>query len=273
MTDPSVLPVLAMAGIGLLGAGHCVGMCGGIATGLGLASGDRATPLVLGYNLGRVLSYSVAGVIVAALGYWGREYLALGPVLRILAAVILILMGLYLADWWRALVYLERLGTRLWRWIQPLGRGLLPVRTFPRALMLGMVWGWLPCGLVYSALAYAATASSPWQGGMMMAAFGLGTAPAMVAGGLFSSRLRLLLQGKGLRRAMAVLMILFGVWTLASVVSHSGRHGGGSPGSHSQGGQIPGGHRSGEYIPSEFIPGEEREVPMPQSQGPPHHDH
>jgi len=223
--DPTALSLLAMVGIGLLGAGHCIGMCGGIATGLGLASGERPGRLVLGYNLGRVLSYGMAGVLVAALGYWGREYLALGPTLRIVAAIILVLMGLYLADWWRALVHLERVGSRLWRLIQPLGRRLLPVRSLPHALLLGMVWGWLPCGLVYSALAYAATAPSPWEGGLMMLAFGLGTAPAMVAGGFFSSRLRVLLQGLLLRRVMAVLMILLGVWTLLGVHGHGDHHG------------------------------------------------
>lgn len=224
MSDASGVSLLAMMLIGLLGAGHCVGMCGGIATGLGLASGGRPGPLVLGYNLGRVLSYGLGGVLVASLGQWGREYLALGPVLRIAAGVILILMGLYLADWWRALVHLERAGSHLWKRLQPLGRSLLPVRRFSQALLLGGLWGWLPCGLVYSALVYAATAPSPWQGGMMMLAFGLGTAPAMVAGGFFSSRIRLLLQGLLLRRMMALLMILFGIWTLVGVQGH-GDHG------------------------------------------------
>ncbi len=222
MTDPTTLSLVAMLVIGLLGAGHCVGMCGGIAAGLGLAGRDGGPHLVLGYNLGRVVSYALAGVLVAAVGHWGREYLSLGPALRVVAGALLVLMGLYLADWWRALAVLERLGVGLWRRVEPLGRRLLPVRSFPAALGLGAVWGWLPCGLVYSALAYSATASTPWQGGLMMVAFGLGTAPAMVVGGLFSGRLRGLLQARGMRGAMAVLMILFGVWTLVGVAGHGG---------------------------------------------------
>jgi len=210
-----------MAAIGLLGSGHCVGMCGGIATGLGFAARGRSgLPLVLGYNLGRILSYTVAGALVASLGYWGSRYLALGPLLRMLAGVILILMGLYLVGWWRALAYLERAGARLWRHIQPLGKGLLPVTSFPHALGLGVVWGWLPCGLVYTALAYAATAGSAGEGALLMAAFGLGTAPAMVAGGVFSGTLKRVLQARPLRMAMAAMMIGFGVWTLVGGISH-----------------------------------------------------
>lgn len=227
--EPAVLSLLAMLAIGLAGAGHCVGMCGGIATGLGFASAPGGgAPLVLGYNLGRVLSYAIAGVLVASLGYWGRELLALGPALRVLAGVILLLMGCQLAGWWNPLALLERAGARLWRRIQPLGRYLLPVTGPGQALLVGMLWGWLPCGLVYSALAYAATAPTPWQGGLMMAAFGLGTAPAMVAGGLFSARARCLLQGRRLRLAMGLAMIAFGLWTLLSVALHGapmGAHG------------------------------------------------
>lgn len=218
-----LLPLLAMVGIGLLGAGHCVGMCGGITSALGFAgAGEGRAGKVLGYNMGRILSYGIAGVLVASLGYWGQEFLALGPALRILAGIILILLGLYLAGWWNLLIYLERGGARLWRRIQPLSRRLLPVTNPGQAVLVGMLWGWLPCGLVYSALAYAATATTPWQGGLMMVGFGLGTAPAMVAGGLFASQARRLLQRRQLRVAMALAMIAFGCWTLASQVVHSG---------------------------------------------------
>lgn len=266
MTEP--LSLLAMLVIGLLGSGHCVGMCGGIASGLGFASSGkvasaenvgsaeniasertRGPQLVLGYNLGRILSYGLAGVLVASLGYWGREFLALGPVLRILAGVILVLMGLYLAGWWNILVYLERAGAGLWRRLQPLGRPLLPVRGVGQAVLLGMLWGWLPCGLVYTALAYAATAQSPAQGGLMMVFFGLGTAPAMVAGGLFSARIRQLLQGRHLRQLMALAMIAFGVWTLASVAIHSG-HDGANSGNTGHGQlHTEGGHNHGASGP------------------------
>jgi len=163
------------------------------------------------------------------LGYWGKSYLAAGPVLRILAGIILVLMGLYLADIWRALVVLEKAGSRLWRLIQPLGTRLLPVSSMAKAFGLGMVWGWLPCGLVYSALAYAAASANIVDGMLSMAAFGLGTAPAMVVGGVFSGSMKQFLQARLVRLVMALLMIGFGVWTLSSAMSHL-QHASSSPG-------------------------------------------
>jgi len=221
MASVESMSVFAMFMIGLLGSGHCVGMCGGIATGLGFAAqGKRSFVLITGYNLGRIFSYAFAGLLVASLGYWGSQYLALGPILRIFAGIILVLMGFYLAGWWRILVYLEKAGARLWRLIQPLGKKLLPVKTFSHALALGMLWGWLPCGLVYTALAYAATSASPFAGAAMMLAFGLGTAPAMIAGSAFSDTLRKFIQTKHIRSLMALMMIAFGVWTLLDSAAH-----------------------------------------------------
>jgi hypothetical protein len=210
-----------MAAIGLAGAGHCAGMCGGIATALGMASGGRQKPvLALAYNLGRIASYSIAGGLAATLGYWGREYLALGPLLRVFAGIILIFMGLYLADWWRGILIFEKAGVHLWRLLQPLSNRLLPVRTMPGAVLVGCVWGWLPCGLVYTALAYAAVAGSPLEGALRMTAFGLGTLPAMLLATAFSGAFARRLQDRRLRRVMALLMITFGISTLAGPVMH-----------------------------------------------------
>ncbi|MFA5631793.1 MAG: sulfite exporter TauE/SafE family protein [Porticoccaceae bacterium] len=222
MTDATLLASLAaMVAIGLLGAGHCIGMCGGIASALGFAARDGGgTHLVLGYNLGRVTSYALAGALVALLGQWGSSYLTLGPILRTLSGVILILMGCYLAGWWRVLVRLEKVGGKLWKRIQPLGAKLLPVRSLPQALALGMLWGWLPCGLVYTALAYAAASAQVVDGALLMIAFGVGTAPAMVMGGLFAARARAFLQSKAVRTVAALAMVVFGIWTLAGVAAH-----------------------------------------------------
>ncbi|MCK9504930.1 MAG: sulfite exporter TauE/SafE family protein [Porticoccaceae bacterium] len=235
MAPVESVSVLAMFVIGLLGSGHCVGMCGGIATGLGFAAqGKRSLPLIAGYNIGRIASYASAGILVASLGYWGSSYLALGSVLRIAAAIILVLMGFYLAGWWGILGYLEKAGSHLWRLVQPLGKKLMPVTSFGHALVLGALWGWLPCGLVYTALAYAATSANPLGGALMMVAFGLGTAPAMIAGSVFSDRLRRLMQSAKVRNLLAVMMIALGVWALVDSINHLrplwGDQGGGAEG-------------------------------------------
>lgn len=205
----------AMFLIGLMGAGHCIGMCGGISSALGLAvSGNKKWSILGGYHLGRVASYSVAGALIGMLGLWGNSHLDLSPALRIVAGILLILMGCYLADWWRALVKLEQVGTYLWRHIQPWGNRLLPMHSPLQAILLGILWGWLPCGLVYSALAYSATAGNPGEAGMMMMAFGLGTTPAVLAGSVFSNRLVAWIQNKQVRQLSGVLLIVFGIWTI-----------------------------------------------------------
>lgn len=217
----SLASLATLFALGLLGSGHCVAMCGGLAVGLGSAA-DRGSEsgIALGYTLGRILSYSFAGALVAALGYWGHTYLALGPALKVFAGLIVVLMGLYIADWWKFLVHLEKLGAYLWRFIQPLGRYWLPVTSIPRALALGALWGWLPCGLVYTALAYSATAADPLVGAVMMAAFGLGTAPAMLLAGLFPGGVRQKLTNRQGRRIAGAAMIIFGLWSLSTNLQH-----------------------------------------------------
>lgn len=221
MTASLPLSVPAMFVIGLMGAGHCIGMCGGISSALGLAvSGNHKWSILGGYHLGRVASYSLAGVLIGMLGLWGHAYLQLGPALRILAGVLLILMGCYLADWWRALITLEKAGAHLWRQIQPIGNRLLPVHSFQQAILLGMVWGWLPCGLVYSALAYSATVGNPAESGLMMLAFGLGTTPAVLAGTVFSTHIASCLQNKRFRQLTGIILMGFGLWTVWGASSH-----------------------------------------------------
>ena len=218
MTEGLWPAMAVMFGIGLLGAGHCIGMCGGIASALSSTNNKSSPGLVLAYSCGRIFTYAGAGAVVASLGYASSSYLALAPILRGIAGLLLISMGLYLAGWWRGLIWLEKGGSLLWRRLQPLGQGLLPVRSVRAALMLGLVWGWLPCGLVYTALAYAATATTPLVGMAQMAAFGLGTMPAIVLGGMSMGKFAQVLQGNNFRRVFALLLIVYGVWTLLAPV-------------------------------------------------------
>lgn len=216
---------IALFVVGLLGAGHCASMCGGIITALSFAShGSKRPLLIVAYNIGRISSYAIAGSLVGVLSYWGAAYLALGPWLRIIAGVLVIAMGFYIANWLNWLMYLEKVGAYVWRFIQPLGKGLLPPTTLGQATALGLIWGWLPCGLVYSALAYAAMTESPLYAASSMIAFGLGTAPAMLLGGFFSEQLKPYLQNSVLRQVMGIVLIAFGVWTISSALQHEHKH-------------------------------------------------
>ena len=218
-------PFLAAFLIGLSGGAHCFGMCGGIvgALTLGLpATPDRPLlgrlPFLLAYNLGRLLSYVVAGMLAGGVGAWATHLMSVHQAqltLQLLAGLFMILLGLYLAGWWAGLARLERAGGRLWRRIEPLGRRLLPVRTPARALGIGLVWGWLPCGLVYSVLVWAMGAGGALNGGLLMLCFGLGTLPALLAMGAFAATLANFMRQPSMRRVVGALVIGFGVYEIA----------------------------------------------------------
>lgn len=130
------------------------------------------------------------------------------------------LMGFYVTGWWKILVHLEKVGARLWRLIEPLGRGFLPINTLPRAFIVGCIWGWLPCGLVYSALTLALAQGRPFASAAVMLCFGLGTLPALFIGGLAGETLQSLLRNNRFRSLCGLLIIAFGVWTMAMPLWH-----------------------------------------------------
>lgn len=206
--------VLAAWLTGLAGSGgHCLGMCGGIVGALGVRAqrGARGFGVLAAAHLGRVLGYMAAG---ALFGFFGSAIVGalLGAtgvlVLRVMAAALIAATGLQLLLGRPLLAPLERGGARLWRRLAPLARGLLPPRDAPHALAVGVLWGFLPCGLVYAQLAVAATSGSAWAGSALMATFGLGTSVGL-------SAVSALLQSLGLarvpRRAAGALLVLFAV--------------------------------------------------------------
>lgn len=221
---PALAPLLASALIlGLLGGGHCLGMCGGLMGALTLAippeQRARRLRLLLAYNLGRILSYATAGLLIGLAG-WAVASSPAAMALRVAAGLLLIAMGLYLAGWWSGLTRIEAVGRHLWRHLQPLASRLMPVSSLPRALLLGAVWGWLPCGLVYSTLLWASSQGSPTDSALLMLAFGLGTWPVLLATGMAAERLTALLRRRGVRVAGGLLVILFGLWTLPGPHQH-----------------------------------------------------
>ncbi len=207
---------LALLLIGLLGGTHCIGMCGGIVGALSLGAPARLS-LHLAYNVGRMVSYAIAGAIAGALGEASMALsgqLPLRTVLYLLANLMLIALGLYLMGVTRALAFSERFGEQLWRHLQPLSRRYLPARTVVQAFPLGLLWGWLPCGLVYSALATALSSGSAAQGAGLMLAFGIGTLPNLLLAGLLAARLRAYTSRPALRMVAGVVVLGFGVWGL-----------------------------------------------------------
>ena len=219
LSDPGATFTAAFM-LGLLGGAHCITMCGGLASALGMQTSRSAggpMPLILAYNAGRLASYAMAGLILGFAGLWLSQQVLGLQILRSIAGIMLILMGCYLGQWFNGLILTEKLGQWLWRYIAPLGKGFLPIRNIRSALVVGLVWGWLPCGLVYSALVYASVQASPASAALTMLAFGAGTLPAMLLTGFFAQQLKALIQRPGVRHVSGIAMILFGLWTLPMV--------------------------------------------------------
>ena len=232
--------------VGLMGSVHCLAMCGGIVGALSTAGAPtrlpQSAPLarykvsggailavaptaihqeivrVLSYNLGRLGSYALAGALVGSIAAGmlrGADVLGwmlpLQRIATIAVNLMLVALGLHLGQWWNGVARLERLGQRAWRALRPLTARLLPVDSPGKALLLGSLWGWLPCGMVYSALLTAMLAGDAAQGALTMLAFGAGTLPMLVAAGVSGARLRNRIAGAGWRRLAGLVVLAFGV--------------------------------------------------------------
>ena len=210
--------------VGLLSALHCFGMCGGIvgALSFGLPPEVRRNTTLfsvylLTYSSGRILSYALAGALMGSIG--SRLLQILGPGqghrwLQWAAAVVVILIGLHITGWLPRLANVERIGVPLWSRVEPLGRRLMPVSTFPRAFGYGLVWGWLPCGLVYTMLLSTASRVGSLEGALYMLAFGLGTLPAVLATGLLAGKLYRIARTPHLKTVVGLAIIILGLLTL-----------------------------------------------------------
>lgn len=210
--------------VGLLGGVHCVGMCGGIVGALtfGLPQQKRSTfgailPFQIAYNLGRLISYGVAGAIMGGLGLMLSQLIPIYQAQQVLygiAGLFMILLGLYLGGWWSGLVRIEKAGGPIWQRIEPLAKRLLPVTHPGQALLLGLAWGWIPCGLVYSVLIWSVSAGSVLEGAGLMLAFGLGTLPNLFAMGVAATALSRWSKDIRVRRLAGGMVILFGCYAL-----------------------------------------------------------
>ena len=214
---------------GLLGSLHCVGMCGGIvgALSMGLSEKTRRNvwmllPYQLLYNSGRISSYVVAGVLIAWLGaetisQFGQSSSTIG---KWLSGLFMVALGFYIAGWWQLLSVLERAGNHVWRYLQPLGQRFLPVTNPFQAFGLGLVWGWLPCGMVYAMLAFSLSSQDSTQGGLIMLAFGLGTLPMLFLMGSAASRMTEFVRKPLVRQTAGTLILLLGLYSLFAPGAH-----------------------------------------------------
>jgi len=215
---------LALFLVGLLGGTHCVGMCGGIVSALSMGVTARWS-MHLAYNAGRISSYAAAGAIAGALGAASMGLEGQVParlILYFIANLMLVALGLYLLGVTKALAFTERAGQKLWSHLQPLTRCFLPARSVAQAFPLGLLWGWLPCGLVYSALASALTAGSATRGGLMMLAFGLGTLPNLLLAGIVLARMNEFVRRPVVRTLSGLLVLGFGLYGFVGLMRLSG---------------------------------------------------
>jgi sulfite exporter TauE/SafE len=205
---------------GLMGGLHCAAMCGGIVCMLngrqdGKAKGATRWKWALAYNAGRIASYTFAGVLAGSAGQAGfllRGSIPAQQVFMLVAGMTLCVMALYLTGVTPMMRGLEAVGTVLWRQVEPLTRRVFPVDSVSKALGLGVLWGWLPCGMVYAALLLALSTGHPLQGGVVMLAFGLGTLPNMLLMGSLAGRMQNLLKIRGARLVIAGLVAAAGVY-------------------------------------------------------------
>jgi sulfite exporter TauE/SafE len=238
MSAISLVPVFM---VGLLGSVHCAGMCGGIVGAFSVAP-VRAFPVavvslrsaapsaalarVMAYNSGRIASYAVAGALAGGVAGGARALAGLAVVETIgywLANLMLVVLGLYLMDAWRGLAHLEQLGRKAWRRIEPVTAMLLPLDSPLKLVAMGALWGWLPCGMVYSVLLTAMLSGSALSGAAVMLAFGLGTLPMLLSMGLLGAPLRAWIGRRAVRVASGAVVLGFGLLGMlraAGGVSH-----------------------------------------------------
>lgn len=210
--DPAVLTTAFLAG--LLGSGHCFGMCGGIAAGLGAMSRGRALAPALQFNLARLFSYAVLGLIAATVLSGVSGLMPIARWLRLLTAVMILLIGLKFLFNFRGIEFIERGGAGLWKKIMPFAMKAGNRQDWIGRILLGISWGFIPCGLVYSILMTAASTANPVSGALTMLAFGAGTLPAMLGLTAAAPALSSFLEDRTVRRVIGFALVVLALWTV-----------------------------------------------------------
>ncbi len=228
MSDPVTLTSAFL--LGFFSTMHCIGMCGGIIGALSLSlpleirnSKPKLFAFVLTYNIGRLLSYTAAGLIAGAVGTGVLQSAGFDQghvVLRSIGVFMMVAIGLYLTGWVPQLARVEKIGIPVWKRLEPIGRKLVPVASLPKALAYGLIWGWLPCGLVYFVLIWALTAGDAVQGGLTMLAFGAGTLPTLITAGFMTSWITRFAHSTRARQVVGLLIIVMAIGSLFIPMEH-----------------------------------------------------
>lgn len=219
--------------LGFWGSLHCVGMCGGIVGVLNQSivnkdqlSRKRKLFIWSAYHGGRIISYSIAGGLAALLG--SSLFSIINPdyahkIGMILSGLFMIAFGLYLSGWWMGLMILEKKGDFIWQRLKPFSKKFLPVEHVYQAFVLGGLWGWLPCGLVYASLVWMFTVPSVTDGIIYMAAFGVGTLPMLILMSTAAAKISKIVKKSWVRKTAGVCIIIFGVLTVLGLLNiHAG---------------------------------------------------
>ena len=220
--------------LGFFSTLHCIGMCGGIIGALSLSlpaeirnHKPKLFTFVLSYNLGRIISYSTAGLVAGAIGTSALQSAGFDQghaILRFIGVAMMIAIGLYLTGWLPQLASVEKIGIPIWKRLEPIGRELVPVASLPKALAYGLIWGWLPCGLVYFVLIWALTAGDAIQGALIMLAFGLGTLPTLITAGFMTSWITRFAHSARARQVVGLLIIAMAIGSLFIPMEHHNHH-------------------------------------------------
>ena len=223
--------------VGLLGSGHCFGMCGGIAAGLGSLTVNQGSEgqvkhrfmSAFLFNLGRILSYAILGIIAATILAGVGKVLNIpqwSMVLRFMTALMIFLIGVQFLFNWQTLAGIEKIGARVWKHVLPIAVKASSLPGGSGRLLLGLCWGLLPCGLVYSVILTASASGSAISGATVMFAFGLGTIPSMLGMSLAAPALAAMLSDQWTRKLMGAALILLAVISVSlMVVKMQGRGG------------------------------------------------
>ena len=202
---------LAAFSMGLFGSPHCLGMCGGIVTAFGLSmqhvSDSKKNGLILTYHLGRLISYSLLGLIASLVGVAIFQSIMSNSAPRIVLGAVLVLIGLAMLGL-PLFNQLEKFGMRFWQSLAPLRKKVFPIDSFGKALFAGLLWGFLPCGLVYGALMMAIAGNNIATGAALMFVFGLGTMPMLIATQKTVGMLQSSIKHFRLRQINGVIMML-----------------------------------------------------------------